>query len=70
MKFRITVGEESSVEKPFVIQYKKFLFWKTFKHIIKSEKGWKTTTPYFSKKGAIEMLSILEETVNKKEVNS
>jgi hypothetical protein len=62
MKFRITVGEESSVEKPFVIQYKKFLFWRTFKHIIKSEKGWETTTPYFSRKGAIEMLSILKET--------
>lgn len=64
MKFRITVGEESSVEKPFVIQYKKFLFWRTFKHVIKSEKGLQTTTPYFSRKGAIEMLSILEETVN------
>lgn len=62
MKFRITVGEESSVEKPFVIQYKKFLFWRTFKHVIKSEKGLKITTPYFSRKGAIEMLSILEET--------
>jgi hypothetical protein len=62
MKFRITVGEESSVEKPFVIQYKKFLFWRTFKHTIKSEKGWETTTPYFSRKGAIEMLTILKET--------
>ncbi len=66
MKFRIIVGKESSVEKPFVIQYKKFLFWRTFKHIIKSEKGLDVTIPYFSKKGAIEMLSILEETVNKK----
>ena len=59
MKFRITIGPMSSVEKPFIIQYKKFLFWKTFKHWIGNE----STIPYFSRDNAEKMLAELEDTI-------
>ena len=61
MKFRIVIGSMSTVEKPFIIQYKKFLFWKTFKHWNVTEN--KLTIPYFSKQGAQEMLAMLEGTL-------
>lgn len=61
MKFRIVIGSMSTVEKPFIIQYKKFLFWRTFKHWDKFEN--KMTVPYFTSKGAEDMLAVLEGTL-------
>jgi len=62
MKFRITIGEKSTVEKPFIIQYKSFFFWKTFKHFQKGIEQ-NITIPYFSKEGAEKQLKLLKETV-------